>query len=108
MLLVGDAAYYGRFGFSAERTGGLWLPGLADQSRLLGCELSAGALDGAARRDPRAEAAREPALARRSAAPLPRPRRHNPRHEYAWTPRGIPRGSVPFVRLGGYDATLLE
>ncbi len=46
VLLVGDAAYYGRFGFSAERTGGLWLPGLADQSRLLGCELSADALDG--------------------------------------------------------------
>ena len=47
MLLVGDAGYYGRFGFSAERTAGLWLPGLADKSRLLGCELVAGALDGA-------------------------------------------------------------
>ena len=67
VLLVGDAAYYGRFGFSAERTGGLWLPGLADQSRLLGCELSAGALDGAARRHPRAEAAGKPPLVRRSA-----------------------------------------
>ena len=47
VLLVGDAAYYSRFGFSAERTGGLWLPGLTDKGRLLGCELSAGALDGA-------------------------------------------------------------
>ena len=47
VLLVGDAAYYGRFGFSAEPTGGLWLPGLADNSRLLGLELKAGALDGA-------------------------------------------------------------
>jgi predicted N-acetyltransferase YhbS len=47
VLLVGDAAYYGRFGFSAERTRGIWLPGLADNSRLLGLELSAGALDGA-------------------------------------------------------------
>jgi predicted N-acetyltransferase YhbS len=46
VLLVGDASYYGRFGFSAERTGGLWLPGLTDKGRLLGCELCAGALDG--------------------------------------------------------------
>ena len=46
VLLAGDASYYGRFGFSAERTGGLWLPGLADRSRLLGRELVAGALDG--------------------------------------------------------------
>jgi len=47
VLLVGDASYYGRFGFSADRTAGLWLPGLAEQPRLLGCELSAGALEGA-------------------------------------------------------------
>ena len=46
VLLAGDAPYYGRFGFSAERTAGLWLPGLADRSRLLGRELTAGALDG--------------------------------------------------------------
>jgi predicted N-acetyltransferase YhbS len=46
MLLAGDASYYSRFGFSAEKTGRLWLPGLADKSRLLGCELVAGALDG--------------------------------------------------------------
>jgi predicted N-acetyltransferase YhbS len=47
VLLVGNAAYYGRFGFSAERTRGLWLPGLADNSRLLGLELKARALEGA-------------------------------------------------------------
>jgi predicted N-acetyltransferase YhbS len=47
VLLVGDASYYGRFGFSAERTGGLWLPGPYDRHRLLGLELRAGALDGA-------------------------------------------------------------
>jgi predicted N-acetyltransferase YhbS len=47
VLLVGDPAYYGRFGFSAEKTGRLWLPGLADNSRLLGFELMTGALDGA-------------------------------------------------------------
>jgi predicted N-acetyltransferase YhbS len=46
VLLVGDPAYYGRFGFSAERTGNLWLPGLDDRSRLLGCELIPGTLGG--------------------------------------------------------------
>jgi predicted N-acetyltransferase YhbS len=46
VVLAGDPAYYSRFGFSAERTGTLWLPGLADKSRLLGRELAAGALDG--------------------------------------------------------------
>ena len=47
VLLVGDLGYYGRFGFSAEATTRLWLPGLADQTRLLGCELVPGALAGA-------------------------------------------------------------
>jgi predicted N-acetyltransferase YhbS len=46
LLLVGDDAYYGRFGFSAKSTGALWLPGLDAPHRLLGCELSPGALDG--------------------------------------------------------------
>jgi predicted N-acetyltransferase YhbS len=47
VLLVGDPAYYSRFGFSAEKTGALWLPGGFDPARLLGCELAEGALDGA-------------------------------------------------------------
>jgi predicted N-acetyltransferase YhbS len=47
VLLVGDAAYYGRFGFSAEKTGALWLPGPYERDRLLGCELATGALDNA-------------------------------------------------------------
>jgi predicted N-acetyltransferase YhbS len=47
VLLVGDALYYGRFGFSAEKTGALWLPGPCERHRLLGCELTPGALDGA-------------------------------------------------------------
>jgi predicted N-acetyltransferase YhbS len=47
VLLVGDAPYYGRFGFSAQKTGALWLPGPFERHRLLGCELVAGALDGA-------------------------------------------------------------
>lgn len=44
VLLVGDAPYYGRFGFSAEKTGSLWLPGPFQRERLLGRELVAGGL----------------------------------------------------------------
>ena len=47
LLLVGDAPYYQRFGFSAAKTGALWLPGPFERQRLLGCELKAGSLDGA-------------------------------------------------------------
>ncbi len=47
ILLVGDALYYGRFGFTAEKTGRLWLPGPYEQNRLLGRELAPGVLDGA-------------------------------------------------------------
>jgi predicted N-acetyltransferase YhbS len=47
ILLVGDAPYYGRFGFSAEKTGFLAMPGSYQQDRLLALELVAGALDGA-------------------------------------------------------------
>jgi predicted N-acetyltransferase YhbS len=47
VLLVGDAPYYDRFGFSAEKTGRLWLPGRYDPRRFLARELVAGALDGA-------------------------------------------------------------
>jgi predicted N-acetyltransferase YhbS len=46
VLLVGDAAYYGRFGFSAEKTQALRLSG-ADPARLLAVELKADALAGA-------------------------------------------------------------
>jgi predicted N-acetyltransferase YhbS len=47
VVLVGDAPYYQRFGFSTAKTGGLWLPGPFERQRLLGCELKAGSLDGA-------------------------------------------------------------
>ena len=47
ILLVGDTLYYGRFGFTAEKTGALRLPGSYEQRRLLGRELVHGALDGA-------------------------------------------------------------
>src|ERR1700716_2116737 len=45
---LGDAPYYARFGFSALKTGELRLPGPFERDRLLGLELRAGALDGAA------------------------------------------------------------
>jgi predicted N-acetyltransferase YhbS len=47
ILLVGDAPYYARFGFAADKTGALWMPGPFEKSRLLGLELVPGALDGA-------------------------------------------------------------
>lgn len=45
VILRGDAAYYSRFGFSAEKTGKLDLPGPFERERLLAVELRAGALD---------------------------------------------------------------
>jgi hypothetical protein len=47
VILLGDAPYYARFGFSAEKTGELVLPGAFERERLLGLELCEGALDGA-------------------------------------------------------------
>ena len=47
VLLLGDAPYYRRFGFSGAKTGELSLPGEFERDRLLGVELSEGALDGA-------------------------------------------------------------
>lgn len=44
VMLVGDAPYYERFGFSADATGGLWLPGRYDANRFLARELAPGAL----------------------------------------------------------------
>src|ERR1700722_5624667 len=46
VILLGDAPYYARFGFSADKTGALTLPGPFERDRLLGLELSTGALDG--------------------------------------------------------------
>jgi predicted N-acetyltransferase YhbS len=46
ILLVGDAAYYGRFGFTAASTGELWMPGHFERERLLALELRPGALAG--------------------------------------------------------------
>ncbi|ACL56638.1 GNAT family N-acetyltransferase [Methylobacterium nodulans] len=48
VILVGDAPYYARFGFAAETTGDLWLPGPYARERFLGLELVPDALAGAA------------------------------------------------------------
>jgi predicted N-acetyltransferase YhbS len=47
VILLGDAPYYARFGFSAQKTSRLSLPGPFERHRLLGLELCEGALDGA-------------------------------------------------------------
>jgi predicted N-acetyltransferase YhbS len=47
VILLGDAPYYARFGFSPEKTAALALPGPFERDRLLGLELIPGALDGA-------------------------------------------------------------
>jgi predicted N-acetyltransferase YhbS len=47
VILVGDAPYYGRFGFRPELVADLHLPGPVERARFLGLELIPGALDGA-------------------------------------------------------------
>jgi predicted N-acetyltransferase YhbS len=47
VILLGDAAYYARFGFSADKTAELALPGPFERDRLLAIEFAEGALDGA-------------------------------------------------------------
>lgn len=48
ILLVGDAAYYERFGFFADKTQHLVMPGPFERARFLALELVDGWLDGAA------------------------------------------------------------
>ena len=45
-ILVGDEPYYGRMGFRRTPPGRVVLPGPVDPSRVLVCELAAGAFDG--------------------------------------------------------------
>ena len=47
VILLGDAPYYARFGFSALKTANLSLPGPFERERLLGLDLRDGALDAA-------------------------------------------------------------
>lgn len=46
VMLVGDAPYYARLGFSRVAPGRLVLPGPVDPARVLVCELVAGAFEG--------------------------------------------------------------
>lgn len=46
IILVGDAAYYQRFGFSAQATGNLYMPGPFEKARLLALALQEGAVEG--------------------------------------------------------------
>jgi predicted N-acetyltransferase YhbS len=45
IILMGDPDYYARFGFTAEKTGNLQMPGPFEPHRFLALELRAGALD---------------------------------------------------------------
>jgi predicted N-acetyltransferase YhbS len=47
VLLVGDEPYYRRFGFAATAAAGLAMPGPFERHRLLGLDLTPGALAGA-------------------------------------------------------------
>jgi len=47
VILVGNAPYYSRFGFKAEKTAAVRLRGPVERHRLLALELIPGALDGA-------------------------------------------------------------
>jgi predicted N-acetyltransferase YhbS len=47
IILLGDAPYYARFGFEAAKAAELHLPGAFERERLLGLDLTEGALDGA-------------------------------------------------------------
>jgi predicted N-acetyltransferase YhbS len=47
ILLVGDAPYYSRFGFTAEKAAALRMPGPFERDRLLALELVPGALKAA-------------------------------------------------------------
>ncbi|MEL6792682.1 MAG: GNAT family N-acetyltransferase, partial [Pseudomonadota bacterium] len=47
-LLVGDEAYYGRFGFSRDEAAGIVFPPPTDPDRLLGRALRPGAFAGVA------------------------------------------------------------
>jgi predicted N-acetyltransferase YhbS len=74
VLLVGDAPYYSRFGFTAEMTGALSLPGPYARDRLLAHELVPEALAGArglvratGRREPKSDHATRLTLKARAA-----------------------------------------
>ena len=99
VMLVGDAPYYGRFGFSAAKTGALWLPGPFERHRLLALELAPGALDGARGPHRRPAAAPHRAARHRGLQPSSQPARIS---LDAYAARTSARRRLPFVRRGGY------
>jgi predicted N-acetyltransferase YhbS len=66
VVLLGDAPYYARFGFSGLKATELSLPGPFERDRLLGLELRDGALDGAWGMIAPAGASASPTRARRT------------------------------------------
>ena len=99
VILVGDAPYYGRFGFSAEKTAALRMPGPFERQRLLGLELVPGALDGArgllARARPACSQPATRCLGRLICSKIP------------WTPDGLSPGCYS-VRAPATDMTALS
>jgi predicted N-acetyltransferase YhbS len=87
IILIGDAPYYGRFGFSAEKAAAERMPGPFERHRLLALELVPGALDGTG------------GLCGRwthDSAARPQPPPHNP-GRMSWTPGGFRPASIPFA-----------
>ncbi len=81
VILLGDAPYYARFGFSALRTGELSLPGPFERDRLLGLELREGALDGAC------------GMIAPAGASVPANKARRARSRRAKAPRAVPRAA---------------
>ena len=81
VILLGDAPYYARFGFSALRTGELSLPGPFERDRLLGLELREGALDGAC------------GMIAPTGASVPANKARRARSRRAKAPRAVPRAA---------------
>jgi predicted N-acetyltransferase YhbS len=70
VILVGDPEYYARFGFAADRTGGLLMPGRVERRRFLARELTPGVLNNAYGRVAPTGALVMPARPNFTAAPL--------------------------------------
>ena len=94
-----------RFGFSAEKTGELQLPGAFERERLLGLEFEAGALDGAwgmivptGASLPKPKAVRAPKALRAAAAVARRDHAEEPCHR-ARGPRPRFRNTVTTIML---------
>jgi predicted N-acetyltransferase YhbS len=95
VLLVGDAPYYARFGFSAEPTAALRLPGPYERERFLALELASGALDGARGPVTATGALAEKPDSRRSSPTSRCGGRRNTRNPLPFRERALKRPSLP-------------